>query len=158
MHVQRALPGDIASWLTLAAEVEPLFGPLIGNPGFHNALHKNIGRGTAYCIRENDGPSGVSLMGGLLFSPHPPRYTIGWLAVAAAWRRQGVGQALLIYVCGLVVPPAEMDVTTFGQDNVAGRPARLLYQRLGFHAAELAPRGPEGESRQVFRRRFIGPS
>jgi len=58
MHVQRALPEDISSWLTLATEVEPLFGPLIGNPGFHNALHKNIGRGTAYCIRENDGPSG----------------------------------------------------------------------------------------------------
>jgi hypothetical protein len=43
-------------------------------------------------------------------------------------------------------------VTTFGGDDPAGEPARRFYEQMGFHAAEPAPNGPEGSSRQVFRR------
>jgi ribosomal protein S18 acetylase RimI-like enzyme len=111
---------DFSPWLYLAAEVEPLFGPMVNEPGFHQALHKNIERGTAYCIRENNGPSGTPLLGGLLFSPKPPEYTIGWLAVAQQYRRCGVGRLLVEYVINLVVPPAEMSVTTFGKDSEGG--------------------------------------
>jgi GNAT superfamily N-acetyltransferase len=152
MHVQSAQRGDIPSWLGLAGEVEPLFGPLINNPDFRHILDKNIARGSAYCVREEDGPAGVPLMGGLLWSAHPPSYTIAWLAVAFMRRRRGVGSELITYVHGLVSGPAELMVTTFGEDNAAGRPARLFYQRLGFQPMEPAANGPEGGSRQVFRR------
>ena len=152
MLVQRAEPEDMPGWLALAAEVEPLFGPLVNDTGFHGALRKNIARGTAFCVREGDGPPGAPLAGGLLFSPHPPLYRIGWLAVSDACRRRGVGRALLEHALGLVQPPAEITVVTFGEDNAAGRPARRFYERLGFHAAEPAPAGPEGGSRQVYRR------
>jgi ribosomal protein S18 acetylase RimI-like enzyme len=147
-----AQPEDVPAWLVLAAEVEPLFGPLVNDSSFLRALHRNIARGTAFCVREGDGQPGVPLLGGLLFSSHPPIYTIGWLAVAQAWRRRGIGQELVEHVVGLVDIPAELVVTTFGKDNVAGVPARHFYERMGFHAAELAPDGPEGGSRQVFRR------
>jgi GNAT superfamily N-acetyltransferase len=143
---------DIPAWLNLAAEVEPLFGPMVNEPSFLRALHKNIAQGTAFCVRDADGPPGVSLLGGLLFSPKPPVYTIGWLAVTQQYRRHGIGQRLVEYVLDLVTPPAELVVTTFGADNVAGEPARRFYERMGFHAAEAAPDGPEGGSRQVFRR------
>jgi len=125
---------------------------MIDDPAFHRALQKNIDRGTAFCIRQADGPPGVSLLGGLLFSAKPPIYTIGWLAVAQPYRQQGLGQRLIEHVMGLVEAPAELVVTTFGVDNPAGMPARRFYERLGFHAAEPAPAGPEGGARQIFRR------
>jgi GNAT superfamily N-acetyltransferase len=150
-NVVQALPEEIPAWLALAHEVEPLFGPMVDDPGFHRALKKNIARGTAYCIRENGQPAGAPLMGGLLFSPKPPKYVIGWLAVAEAHRRSGIGQALVAHALSQVEPPATISLTTFGPDNPAGEPARCFYQKLGFHPAESAPDGPEGGSRQVYR-------
>jgi GNAT superfamily N-acetyltransferase len=143
---------DIPAWLILAQEVEPLFGPLVNNASFLSALHRNIKRGTAFCVHEENGPGGVPLLGGLLFSPKPPVYTIGWLAVTKQYRRQGIGQKLIEHIVGLVGSSGELVVTTFGKGHPAGEPARRFYKRLGFHAAESAPQGPEGHSRQVFRR------
>jgi len=139
-------------WLILTAEVEPLFGPMVNDPSFHRALHKNIERGTAFCVREANGPPGAPLLGGLLFSPKPPIYTIGWLTVAQLHRRHGIGQRLIEHVVGLIDIPAELVVTTFGENNPEGEPARRFYEKMGFYAAEPAPNGPEGSSRQVFRR------
>jgi len=149
-----AQPEDIPAWLALAAEVEPLFGPMVADPGFQRALRKNIEHGTAFCVRQAGGPPGVPLLGGLLFSPKPPVYTIGWLAVTQRQRRRGIGQRLVEHALGLVAGPAELVVTTFGEDQPAGEPARRFYERMGFQAAEPAPQGPEGGSRQIFRRRI----
>lgn len=153
-RVVSAEEADIPAWLALAAEVEPLFGPLVDEPAFLGALRRNIARGTAFCVREGDGPAGAALLGGLLWSPHPPLYRIGWLAVSARARRQGIGRRLVEHALRLVTPPAEIVVTTFGEECVEGQPARRFYEALGFRAAELAPDGPEGGSRQVFRRRM----
>ena|SRR3712207_5134760 len=154
MRVEAARYRDIRGWLDLAAEVEPLFGMMLDDPQFHRALHRNIDRGTAFCVREDDGPPGGPLLGGLLFSPHYPEYWIGWLAVAERWRRHGVGRRLVEHALGLVQPPAVVAVVTFGEDIDAGRPARRFYEQLGFQPAEAAPPGPEGGSRQVYRREF----
>jgi hypothetical protein len=43
-------------------------------------------------------------------------------------------------------------VETFGEDVAPGRPARRFYERLGFRCAEALPPGPEGGSRQLYRR------
>lgn len=156
MQIALAQMADIQAWLDLAAEVEPLFGPMIADPGFHAALERNIERRTAFCIRERDARPGAPLMGALLFSAtHAPHYTIGWLAVAQRWRRQGVAQALVEHCFRLVQSPAELAVITFGEDNVAGRPARRFYERMGFQAAEMAPNGPEGGTRQAYRRQML---
>ncbi len=155
MHVALAQRADIRGWLDLAAEVEPLFGPMVAEPTFHTALERNIDRHTAFCIREQDGAPGTPLMGGLLFSAaHAPHYTIGWLAAGQRWRRQGVAQALVEHCFRLIQPPAVLSVVTFGEDNLAGRPARRFYERMGFQAAEDAPDGPEGGTRQIYRRQF----
>lgn len=63
MCVRIARPEDIPAWLALAAEVGPMFGPLVNDPGFVRALEKNIGRQTAFCVREADGPPGAPLIG-----------------------------------------------------------------------------------------------
>jgi GNAT superfamily N-acetyltransferase len=146
---------DVRGWLDLAAEVEDLFGDMLGGPGFYDSLLRHIARGTAFCAREAAGPPGAPLLGGLLFSPARPgrpEYRIGWLSVAAHSRRRGVGRALVEHVFGLVPPPAALSVVTFGPDVAPGRAARRFYEGLGFSPAEVAPHGPEGGSRPVYRR------
>src|SRR4051794_35604850 len=139
MAAVRAGYRDIRSWLGLAAEVEPLFGAMLDGPEFYQVLLRNIERRTAFCVREDDGPPGTPLLGAMLYSPpHPerPEHRIAWLAVAARSRRHGVGMLLGV-----------LTVVTFGEENLPGRPARRLYERLEFHLAEAAPNGPEGGSR-----------
>ena len=154
MRVALAQPADLQPWLRLAAEVEPLFGPMVNDLGFHNALRKNIKRKTAFCVREDDGSPGTPLLAGVLFSLKPPVYTIGWLAVTAARRRQGLGRLLIEHVINLVRPPAEVVVTTFGPNIQDGEPARQFYENMGFHPAEPVPAGPDGSARQIYRRTF----
>ena len=156
MNVQLARHEDIGSWLELAAEVEHLFGPMVSEPGFREALRRNIERGSAFCIRQGDGGPGTPLLAGLLFSPKPPVYEIGWLSVASGRRRQGLGTALVHHVIRLVRPPAEMLVKTFGPDVPEGEPARQFYEAIGFAPGEMTDPGPEGNSRQIFRRTFDG--
>jgi ADP-ribose pyrophosphatase YjhB (NUDIX family)/ribosomal protein S18 acetylase RimI-like enzyme len=155
MRVQTAHPDDIPPWLTLAAEVEPLFGPMVSDPAFHAALRKNIDRGTAFCVRVDDGPPGAPLMGAILFSPYPPKYTIGWLAVAGQWRQRGVGRLLVERALTLVRPPAEVTLVTFAEGIPDGLPARRFYARLGFLPGEPGPINAAGFATQVFRRVFV---
>jgi ribosomal protein S18 acetylase RimI-like enzyme len=103
MRVETADDRDYDRWLDLAADVEPLFGPLRDDPDFRRALVTNITRGTAFCVREDDGPPGARLVGGLLLSParpDRPEYRIGWLAVGPVWRRQGIGRRLVEHALG----------------------------------------------------------
>ena len=156
MQVVLAQQADIGSWLDLAAEVEFLFGPMVADPAFHAALQRAIQRQAAFCVREQPGTPGSTLAGALLFSAsRAPHYKINWLAVGERWRRRGVAKELVVHCTGLIQPPAELSVITFGADNQAGWPARRFYERMGFHAAEAAPAGPEGGSRQVYRRQFV---
>jgi len=155
MRVQTAHPDDIPPWLALAAEVEPLFGPMVSDPAYHAALRKNIDRGTAFCTRVDDGPPGAPLMGGMLFSPYPPQYEIGWLAVAERWRRRGVGTMLVEHAFTLVRPPAEVTLVTFTEGIPGGRPARQFYARLGFLPGEPGPINAAGFATQVHRRMFV---
>lgn len=95
MRVVEATPEDVDSWLHLAGEVAVPFGPMVDQPEFHRALLKNLARATALCIRVAGGPPGTPLVGGLLFSPHHPRYVISWLVVTSNVRSQGIGKELI---------------------------------------------------------------
>ncbi|WP_274362840.1 GNAT family N-acetyltransferase [Paenibacillus thermotolerans] len=152
MKVVPATPDDINEWLKLAAEVEYLFGSMVNDPNFIKALRRNIDRNTALCIRKNDGPSGSPLLGGLLWSSNAPVYKIVWLSVASQARKHGVASKLLHYVLRSVEAPAEVFVTTFGEEVADGQPARMFYKRFGFVPLdEKLPNGPEGGSRQKFK-------
>lgn len=150
-EVQIAHREDKASWLDLATEVEPLFGPMVNDPKFHAALERTIDRRMAFCIRQDDGPPETPILAGLLFKDEPPAYKIGWLAVAERARHQGFGRAILCHVLQLVAPPAEVSVTTFGPDVPGGLPARGLYESFGFLPEEMLELEPMDKSRQILR-------
>ena len=104
--IQIASMDDFASWLALAREVEPLFGPMVDDPSFHEFLKKVFREQRAFCIREEDGPPGSPLCGGIAISRK--KNEIGWLAVEDVW------------------------IQTFDETVMEGRLARRLYLHFGF--------------------------
>ncbi|HEX2316059.1 MAG TPA: GNAT family N-acetyltransferase [Thermomonospora sp.] len=150
MIVRPAQGEDASGLLDLAAQVEHWFGPMVRDPGFHAAVDKHIRRATALVAVD-----GADLLGGLLFGARPPTYHVHWLVVSEHARGQGVGRALMADALRRFVQrPATVEVVTFGPDHPgAGESgARAFYERLGFIPAEPAPPGPEGGSRQVYRK------
>ncbi|MEZ7006855.1 GNAT family N-acetyltransferase [Streptomyces sp. AD55] len=151
MIVRLAREGDVPGFLRLAAEVEHWFGPMVENPAFHEAVHEQIRRSTAL-VADSSGPG---LRGGLLFGAKPPAYHVHWLVVAERARGQGVGRSLMAEATHRFVRgPGTLEVVTFGADHpgALASGARVFYERLGFTPAESAAPGPEGGSRQVYRR------
>ncbi|MFI9257042.1 GNAT family N-acetyltransferase [Streptomyces sioyaensis] len=151
MIVRLAREQDFAGLLGLAAEVEHWFGPMVGDPGFRGAVGKHIGRSTALVAVS----SGSDVLGGLLFGAKAPTYHVHWLVVSEKERGKGVGRALMADATRRFVRgPGHIEVVTFGADHpgavVSG--ARVFYEGLGFAPAEAADPGPEGGSRQVYRR------
>ncbi|MEU9113672.1 GNAT family N-acetyltransferase [Streptomyces sp. NPDC048483] len=152
MIVRPARDEDVPGFLGLAARVEHWFGPLVADPGFRAAVDRHIRRSTAL-VAVGPGPD---LLGGLLFSAkEDASYHLRWLVVAERARGTGVGRALVAdarrrFVRG----PGTLEVVTFGADHpgAVASGARAFYEALGFTPAEVTEPGPEGGSRQVFRR------
>ena len=150
MIVRPAADQDVPGFIALAGQVEHWFGPMVGEPGFHAVLEKHIRRATALVAAD-----GAGLLGGLLFSAHPPAYHVRWLVVSEHARGQGIGRALIAEAMRrFVTGPGIVDVVTFGADHpgASASGARVFYERLGFTPGEPAPPGPEGGSRQVYRK------
>jgi ribosomal protein S18 acetylase RimI-like enzyme len=131
-NVYHAENPDFEPWLVLAQEAEPLFGPLVQNDQFRMALQKNIFRKSAFCVRAENGPAGAPILGGLLWSAHPPKFEIGWLAVSNSCRRTGVGTALINHVIRKTTGPASIFVTTFIAGDPGSEAACKIYESLGF--------------------------
>ncbi len=142
--VATATPVDVDSWLDIVVTVEPWFGPM---PDFRATLDRSLRRGGARCVRSDD-----KVIGGALLS-RPEAARIHWLAVRESHRRLGVASALVQAAIDEFAVAEEITVDTFGDDHPAGPPARRLYEAFGFQPAEILPLGPEGGSRQRYRRR-----
>lgn len=146
MRVSEAGEGDVASWLALAAEVEPLFGPM---PELTTTLRRNIERGSALVVRDDEG----AVAAGLLLGGGGADRRISWLAVRAECRGRGFGEALVREALARCGPDATVSVVTFGNDITQGAAARRLYERAGFRPDGTVADGPEGGSRQRYLRR-----
>lgn len=140
--VEAATEGDIPSWLELVREVEPLFGPM---PMFDVTLKTKIREGDALCVRAD-----TRVVGGILLGGQAPDNWIRWLAVRRDARQRGAGGSLLNAALERWPSTCTISLATFGDDNPDGQPARRLYERFGFEAREMLPRGPEGGTRQLY--------
>nr|WP_238345148.1 GNAT family N-acetyltransferase [Actinopolymorpha cephalotaxi] len=126
---------------------------MVDNPGFHRAVDEHIRQSAALVALDSD--SGLDLLGGLLFGATPPTYHVHWLVVSQRARGMGVGRALMAAATRRFVQgPGSIEVVTFGADHpgAVASGARVFYEALGFTPAEAADPGPEGGSRQVYRR------
>ncbi|WP_052849516.1 GNAT family N-acetyltransferase [Streptomyces avicenniae] len=162
MIVRPACEADFGAFLGLAAQVEHWFGRMVGEPGFHAAVEEHIRASTALVAvaAGGDGPGGDAPLGGLLFGAEPPTYHVHWLIVSAQARGTGAGRALVDdAVRRFVTGPGSLEVVTFGPDHPGAvtSGARVFYERLGFTPAEATDPGPEGGSRQVYRRTVRPP-
>ncbi len=152
MIVRLARRDDFAGFLALAAQVEHWFGPMVDDPGFHRAVEEHIRSSAALVV---DAPAGPGLLGGLLFGAEPPVHHVHWLVVSEHARGLGVGRALMADALGrFAAAGGTVEVVTFGADHPGATTggARAFYETLGFTPAEAAEAGPEGGSRQVYRR------
>lgn len=154
MDVRLAQEPDLRGFLDLAAQVEHWFGPMVDDPGFHDAVTEHI-RG-ARALVADDGPPTAQppLLGGLLFGSDAPVHHVHWLVVSKQARGRGVGAALMADAMRRFgAGPGTVEVVTFGADHpgAVASGARVFYERLGFTPAEAAGPGPEGGSRQIYR-------
>ncbi|MGY0489508.1 GNAT family N-acetyltransferase [Streptomyces sp. WG-D5] len=165
MIIKVAVDTDFSDLLQLAGQVEEWFGPMVEEEGFHEALRTHLRRGTALVARPTErdpsapltsgGPESGPLLGGLLYDNHGPVHHVDWLVVSQEARVGGVGRALMSAATQRFAPePVTVEVITFGADHPGSAlsGARIFYERLGFTPAEMAAPGPEGGSRQVYRR------
>ncbi|MGV9316921.1 GNAT family N-acetyltransferase [Streptomyces sp. NPDC003691] len=154
MIIRLAQDHDLPGFLALAAQVEHWFGAMVEEPGFHRAVNEHIRRSTAL-VAVSTGPG---LLGGLLFDAKPPVFHVDWLVVSEEGRGQGVGRALMDEASRRFVRgPGTIEVVTFGADHpgAVASGARVFYESLGFTPAEAVEPGPEGGSRQMYRRPVI---
>lgn len=114
MTVRPARVHDLPGFLGLAAQVEQWFGPMVEEPGFHDAVREHIAADMALVTPS----SGPDLLGGLLFGAEAPTYHVHWLVVSRRARGTGVGRALMEEaVRRWVRGPGEIEVVTFGPDH-----------------------------------------
>lgn len=138
MKVETVMISDIDSWLELAREVEPLFGPMIGEAGFHEALKAVISEERAFCIRDDSG----KLCSAIILSYE--KNEIEWLAVTSSKRRKNYGEMLLNHAISKLSSQKPITVQTFDNTVSAGIGARNLYIKFGFKEVDQAGLNPAG--------------
>lgn len=145
MRVESATMADVASWLEIVWEVEPLFGSM---PGFEATLLRKIDQRAALCVRSHKQRNSACVLGGLLLGGRVPHGWIRWLAVRSSARGIGIGQCLVKAAIERLTGFDRVSVDTFRDENTGGRAARRLYERLGFLAGALVE--VEGAPRQRY--------
>lgn len=130
---------EISSWLALAREAEPLFGPMADDPDFQKGLLKAIQDGRAIAAKEE---KTSDVLGGVIIDPE--QNEILWLVVKQSARGRGTGQALLEAALERLDIRRPVRVQTYDESVPAGLPARALYTRFGFVDLEPAGLNPAG--------------
>lgn len=142
---------DMASWLRLAEEVVPLFGPM---PDFETVLIRKIAQRQAFCAKAES--MNLNVLGGVLFGGSGTDYAIRWLAVSSQHQRLGIGKALISTALSAMPPECTVHVDTFVEGSPGAEPARGLYESCGFVPGDVSCEGRIVRQRYVLRPRMIG--
>lgn len=142
MEVLCSKLADMDAWLTLARDVEPLFGPMADESGFRKALQQAIVENKAFVIRSGSGENTKGIKGGVIISTESNE--IAWLAVSQQCRKMGCGRKLLEFAIGRLDRRENIYVQTFDKSVPEGQAARNLYLDIGlvdFKDGGLNPAG-----------------
>ena len=140
---------DIDDWLEIAVEVEHLFGPMVSDENFHNAIKLVINENRAFCIRSNSVGKDPNVCGIIVISFEDNE--IQWFAVAHKCRNKGYGQILLRHALSKLDLNKPVSVQTFDEECTAGLGARQLYSKVGFIETEKAGLNPAGISTVIMK-------
>ena len=121
---------DYDAWISLARQVEPLFGPMADELDFQDALKQAIASLAAFCIRSAPDGDNKRLIGGVVISRETNE--IAWLAVSQEDRGKGYGRRLIEFAISKLNQQENMFVQTFDKSVCEGEPARKLYLDVGF--------------------------
>ena len=141
-NARLAILADYPSWLKLAEEVEPLFGPMVKDPGFGEGLKQAIREKRALCVSDMKAKGKCAFHGGIVIARETNE--ILWFAVAQASRAKGIGATLVSAAIRHLDQSKPISVTTFDRTIEAGLPARRLYQSFGFIDGVPAGMNPAG--------------
>ena len=150
MDVDHSNLEDFDAWLSLAMEVEPLFGPMAHERAFKEALMQAISEGRAFCIRSDQVEKESSLKGGIIISRESNE--IAWFAVSKPYRGMGVGRQLLEFAVGQLNPQESIVVETFDASVPEGMAARKLYMDFGFTDNQDGGLNPAGIPTVIMKR------
>ena len=121
---------DFDAWISLARQVEALFGPMADELDFQDALRQAISSCTAFCIRSEPKKDNHCLIGGVVISRETNE--VAWLAVSQEDRGKGYGRRLTEFAISKLNRRKNIFVQTFDKTVCEGAPARKLYLDLGF--------------------------
>ena len=133
-----AVASDVEGWLSLACEVEPLFGPMADVPEFRDALTAAIAQKQAFTSSSAPAEFDNRVLGGIVICK--ATNSIEWLAVSASARGLGIGGRLLQLALDQLNPAQPVSVQTFAPSIPEGSAARHLYRKYGFE--DHAPMEP----------------
>lgn len=136
--VRKLVREDHQAWLAIAAEVEPLFGPMVDVPEFQDGIRACIDHGEAYGIEhESRDLAGIVAL-------NKKSHEILWLAVKKDQRGKGYGDLLVKKALEVFGNREEVHVQTFASDSPEGAGARAIYRKHGFTEERDAGPNPAG--------------
>ena len=133
MEVEYGTLRDIESWMELVGQVRWSFPGLETQEALEEhrqTVLRFMGENRALCVKDKD-----KIIGVLLFSKK--HNMICCLAVDPAYRRKGIGAALLKKALSELDRSKDMTVTTFREKDEKGVAPRALYRRFGFTEGKL---------------------
>jgi diadenosine tetraphosphate (Ap4A) HIT family hydrolase/ribosomal protein S18 acetylase RimI-like enzyme len=125
----------IDAWLSIAREMEPIFGAsMADNPQFRDYVVRSTQSMKAIVAldRMNDD----ELMGVIAFSRS--KNSISWLGVTTKYRRKSVGSRLVEAALRQLNATAAITVVTFVGQDANALAARALYEKYGFAVTDAA--------------------
>ena len=146
---------DFDTWILLAREVEPLFGPMADESGFRESLRHAIFLNAAFCIHSESNGENRGIMGGVVISKESNE--IAWLAVSQPYRRKGYGRKLIEFAISKLNRRKDIFVQTFDKSAAEGEYARKLYLDFGFADIKDGGSNPAGVSTVIMQLEALKP-
>jgi len=138
---------DYDAWMALAAEVEPIFGPMTTILSFKKAIRDCIKNENAFGISNENG----KLAG--IVAIDREKNEIVWLAVGQEFRGKKLGDKLVKKCIEEMAVRGDIFVQTFAKNIAAGIPARHIYESNGFSDYKIAGKNPAGMDTVIMVRR-----
>lgn len=129
---------DLSAWNSLAAQVEHLFGKMVGVEQFQSAIKCCIQEGRSFCWVSDEGKiEGIVAL-------DRTENSIAWLVVHQDARGKGIGRKLIEKALAELDQAKDVFVQTFSDDAHAGEAARKLYRSAGFTDFKDGGKNPAG--------------